>query len=58
MSEVTLAEWSEGMLRRLRAFCDEWNRYRETDSESFPEKMSLGDWDEQFDISETAKEKP
>lgn len=46
---IGIADWSEGLIRNLRAFADHWNAKRETGDPAYPEKIMAGDWDEQFE---------
>lgn len=50
MNQITLQEWKTHQENKLRAFELYWKSQIQSDPENFPEKMSKGDWDEQFDF--------
>ena len=47
-TEYSLAYWSENFTRDVEEFAQFWLDMTNQQPFEFPERMSLGDWDEQF----------
>ena len=45
---ISIADWSEDIIADMRRFADHWNALCKRDDPSYPDRMTHGDWDEQF----------
>lgn len=45
---IGIGEWAENTITDIRRFADHWNKKRNLDDRNYPERLSAGDWDEQF----------
>jgi len=53
MNEIPLDHWLQDRIEALAEFAAMWREEQKQHGvENYPEKMNLGDWDEQFTLSE------
>ena len=53
MDAVTIEEWEAQEMERIREFVIHWTRAIKDDPTSYPDRMDLGEWDEQYRIFES-----
>jgi hypothetical protein len=44
----SLEDWKQKTISEMERFIKHWKEMSEVDKESFPDELTLGEWDEQF----------
>jgi len=46
--KITLESWKQKTIAEMEEFIKEWRDKGEVNKEYYPDKLTLGEWDEQF----------